>query len=343
MGALALLSGCGTVSFYWQAINGQWELSSKSRPVEEVIGDPATGAQLRERLRLVQRIRAFASKELALPDNRSYKKYADINRPFVVWNVIAAHEFSTTPREWCFPFAGCVGYRGYFREEAAREFGDRLRERGFDVFVGGVPAYSTLGYLDDPVLNTFIGHPESEVARLIFHELAHQVVYAKGDSTFNESFATAVELEGVKRWIAATGSVLQQQAFDEAQIRKRGFLALAEKTRARLADLFDESLPEEEKRVRKQRVFADMREEYARLKEDWGGFSGYDAWFDQPVNNAQLASVVLYTQLVPGFQRMLARQRGELQAFYAEVRTLAGMAEDRRWAVIHSGASQSSP
>lgn len=330
----ASLSGCGTVSFYWQAINGQWELSSESRPVEEVIADSATSAQLRERLRLVQRIRAFASEELALPDNLSYKKYADLKRPFVVWNVFAAAEFSTAPREWCFPFAGCVGYRGYFREEAARGFGEQLHARGFDVFVGGVPAYSTLGYLDDPVLNTFVGYSESEVARLIFHELAHQVVYLKGDSTFNESFATAVELEGVRRWIASQGSAAQQQAFDLTQARKADFLVLVKHYREQLAALYGQELPAEVKRAGKHRLFMRMREEYAQLKEGWGGFSGYDAWFGQPLNNAQLASVAIYTELVPAFQRILSGGQGDMKRFYAQVKRIANLPPEKRTASL---------
>ncbi len=335
----AALSGCGTASFYWQAINGQWELSRKSQSIEEVIGRPATSAQLRERLRLVQQIRTFASQELKLPDNRSYTKYADIDRPFVVWNVFAAAEFSTTPKEWCFPFAGCVEYRGYFREEAAREFAKRLRERGFDVFVGGVPAYSTLGYLDDPVLNTFIGDPQSEVARLIFHELAHQVVYVKGDSTFNESFASVVELEGVRRWMAAAGTSGAQQAFDQAQARKGDFLSLVMRYREQLGALFEHEMPVQEKRLRKHQLFKRMREDYAKLKYTWGGFSGYDGWFSQALNNAQLASVAIYTQLVPAFQRVLAAQQGDMQRFYAEVERIAGLSPEKRMVALDSGSA----
>jgi predicted aminopeptidase len=252
----------------------------------------------------------------------------------VVWNVFAAPEFSTRPKDWCFPFAGCVEYRGYFREEAARAFGKRLRERGFDVFVGGVPAYSTLGYLDDPVLNTFIGYPESEVARLIFHELAHQVVYARGDTTFNESFATAVELEGVRRWIAVEGTAEAQQAFDQAQARKRDFLLLVERYRNHLAALFDQDLPAEEKRLRKREFFMQMRQDYAKLKQSWGGFSGYDGWFSQPLNNAQLASVAIYTQLVPAFQRILTAQQGDMKRFYIEVERIAGLPHEKRVAEL---------
>lgn len=328
---LLCLSGCTSISYYWQALGGQWELSRRARPINEVIADPATPAALRERLRKVEQMRAFAVRELGLPDNQSYRKYADLQRPYVVWNVFATEEFSVRPREWCFPIAGCVGYRGYFHEAAARAFAQTLRSQGLDVFVGGVPAYSTLGYLDDPVLNTFIGYAESEVARLIFHELSHQVVYVKDDTAFNESFATAVELAGVKRWIAANGTPDQQRAFEEAQARKRDFLTLIEEHKAALAALYEQSLPAERMRAEKARVFQDMLQAYEALKVRWGGFAGYDFWFrQQALNNAQLASLALYTQHVPAFTRMIEQARGNMPAFYAEVRALASLPETQR-------------
>jgi len=197
----ASLSGCANIGYYFQAVGGQMEIWNRSRPIEKLVGDERTDARLRERLSLVLKVREFASRELALPDNQSYRKYADLQRPFAVWNVFATKEFSIAPVEWCFPFAGCVAYRGYFSEEGAGQFAAGLRSQGHDVFVAGIPAYSTLGWFDDPVLNTFIFYPDAEIARLTFHELAHQVVYVSGDTVFNESFATAVELEGVDRWL----------------------------------------------------------------------------------------------------------------------------------------------
>lgn len=329
------LGGCSSLSFYWQALDGQWELSRRARPINEVIADQATPEQLRQRLRRVEQMRAFAVRELALPDNKTYRNYADLKRPFVVWNVFATQEFSVEPEEWCFPIAGCVGYRGYFREAEARAFAESLRKKGLDVFVGGVPAYSTLGYLDDPVLNTFIGYAESEVARLIFHELSHQVVYLKGDTAFNESFATAVELEGVKRWLAAAGTPEQQRAFDVAQARKHDFLALIETHKAALSALYERSLPPEEMRVEKAQVFERMRSDYAQLKVRWGGFGGYDFWFNQqPLNNAQLASLALYTQYVPGFTRMIEGTGGDMRAFYDAARKLAELPEAERAAAL---------
>jgi predicted aminopeptidase len=327
-------SGCGTLGYYWQAFGGQMELVRKARPIPEVIADPATAGDLKLRLERVREIRDFASRALALPDNGSYRQYADLKRHFVVWNVFATPEFSVQPKEWCFPVAGCVSYRGYFAQADADAFAAGVRRDGMDVYVAGVPAYSTLGWLDDPVLNTFIEYPETELARLIFHELSHQVAYAKGDTTFNESFAVAVEIEGVARWIDAQGSPEQRAAFDTAQQRRRDFAELVQRHRERLVELYGSGLPPERMRGEKVRGFDAMRADYDALKRRWGGFAGFDWWFEQPLNNAQLASVALYTQLVPGFQRLLAGSGGDLPRFYAEVKALARLPERERHAAL---------
>jgi len=324
------LAACSTLGYYWQAADGQLELKRKARPIDDVLVDAGTSADLQSRLRRVQEIREFASAQLALPRNGSYQRYADLKRPYVVWNVFAAPEFSVTPRTWCFPIAGCVGYRGYFAEADAERFAAQLKSQRYDVYVGGVPAYSTLGWMDDPVLNTFVGYPEVELARLIFHELAHQVAYAKGDSTFNESFAVAVELEGVRRWIAQHGTPDQQAALERADARKEQFAELVSHTRARLREVYSSGAPPERMRAEKLQTLETMRAEYQALKAGWGGYGGYDWWFAQPLNNAQLASVAIYTQLVPGFQALLAREEGDLPRFYADVRELARLPKAQR-------------
>lgn len=328
--AMAGAAGCSTVGYYWQALNGQMELERKAQPIKKVIDDPATSPDLKTRLASVVEIRDFASRELSLPDNGSYRLYADIGRPYVVWNVFAAPEFSVTPKTWCFPFAGCVGYKGYFTKAGADQLADELKHEHYDVFVGGVPAYSTLGWRDDPVLNTIVRYPDMEMARLIFHELAHQIVYVKGDSTFNESFAVAVEQEGVKRWLQRHGAEKQQQEFDRAEARRQSFTELVEKYRTELAGLYAQPLDADVMRSRKQEVFEAMRAEYRRLKESWDGYAGYDGWFGQPLNNAQLASVAIYTQLVPAFQRVLQQSGGDLPRFYAEVKKLAALDKPER-------------
>ena len=336
--AVAAVAGCSTVGYYLQAANGQMELSRKARPIPELVADPATDPQLRAKLEQVRKIRDFASRDLALPDNGSYRRYADLKRPFVVWNVFAAPEFSLQPKQWCFPFAGCVQYKGYFKQEDAERLAAELREQRYDVYVGGVPAYSTLGWLDDPLLNTVIRYPDPEIARLIFHELAHQEVYVQGDSTFNESFAVTVEEEGVKRWLAAHGTQAQRLEFECADRASSGFDALVQRYRKRLETLYAQPMDADAMRREKQVVFENMRAEYRRTRAGWDCITGYDRWFEQPLNNAQLASVAIYSELVPEFQRVLARYNGDLPRFYAEVKRLAALPKAQRDAALAAGA-----
>lgn len=331
---LAGAGGCSTVGYYYQAAAGQWELVRAARPLDAWIADPATPADLREKLRAVRAIRAFAASELGLPDNASYRSYADLRRPYVVWNVVAAPEFSVQPKQWCFPFAGCVTYKGWFREAEAQAGARDLAAAGYDSFVQGVPAYSTLGWFADPVLNTYIHYPRQEIARLVMHELAHQVAYVSGDSTFNESFATFVEREGVRRWLDREGAPPEREAFLAMDRVKRDFLALVLGTRATLERLYAEDLGEVEMRARKARVFDAMRAEYERLKQGWGDFGGYDRWFAQTLGNAHVASVATYTELVPAFEQWLEELDGDMPRFLAAVRALAAGREPARRARI---------
>jgi predicted aminopeptidase len=330
-----IASGCSTtLGYYLQALDGQMAVVREARPIAEVIGDPLSSDELKHKLGRIREIREFASRELALPDNGSYRRYADLHRRFVVWNVFAAPELAVEPKEWCFPVAGCVGYRGYFAEADARRFADGLAKEGMDVYVGGVPAYSTLGWMDDPVLNTFIHYPETELARLIFHELAHQLAYAPGDTTFNESFAATVENAGVERWIAERGTADQRVDYEASQRRKRDFAELVTRYRERFAAAYAAGGSVEEKRAAKAQLQDAMRADYARTKQAWGGFGGYDWWFAQPLNNAQLASVALYTDLVPGFEALLGACRDDLPCFYARVKALAKLPEQERRAKL---------
>jgi len=332
-----LLGGCANLGFYWQSVGGQMEIWNKERPIATLLADPTLSPDLKLRLESVLRMREFASRELDLPDNGSYRFYADLQRPYVLWNVFATPEFSIMPKEWCFVITGCVSYRGYFSQSEAERFADDERGRSYDVFVAGVPAYSTLGWFDDPVLNTFIHFPETEVARLIFHELAHQAVYVKDDSMFNESFAGTVEEEGVSRWLVENGSVEQRAAFDAAQQRKKDFVRLVLKYRSRLDGLYRSAISDAEKRESKRQIFSELRQEYTQLKASWGGFSGYDHWLPPQANNASLASVAAYTQLVPAFQRLLAAQDGNLARFYREVKEIAKLPKAERLARLKEG------
>ena len=329
-----LICGCGTLRYYSQAVSGHLNLMRRAAPIEEVLGRDAVMPVLKDKLQAVLRIRDFASRELALPDNGSYKRYADLGRPFVAWNVFAAPEFSIEPLGYCFPFAGCVGYRGYFSEADAQAESAALRARGYDAHVGGVPAYSTLGWFDDPVLNTFIHYPEAELARLIFHELSHQQLYVKDDTRFNESFATTVEQAGVDRWLAQQGSDLDRAAYERSQSRKGEFIALVLKYRSLLEQYYRQDLPPEEKRLGKAQRFAQMERDYAELKRSWDGFAGYDRWFAAKPNNATLASVALYTELVPALRALLEKEGGDLQRFYAAMKKLAALSKQERDALF---------
>jgi len=330
LAASLALAGCAGIEYYAQAISGQLEILRLAEPIERTLSEPGASDRLKSRLERVLRIRAFATRELDLPDNASYRRYADLGRPYVVWNVFAAPEFSVKPTQSCFPFVGCVGYRGFFSEALARRHADALRSQGDDVFVAGVPAYSTLGWFDDPVLSTFINFPEAEVARLIFHELAHQLLYVRDDSSFNESFAVSVEEEGVSRWLKAEGDAAQRAAWEALQQRRRQFVDLAQEYRVKLEAFYAANGSSEEKRAGKARLFVQMRAEYGELKRSWGGFAGYDRFFAQGVNNALLASVVTYTQFVPAFRALLERDGGDLPRFYADVRKIAKLGKAER-------------
>ena len=311
-GAL-LLSGCETLAYYAQAIGGQMALMSRTRPVADLLADPATPQPLRERLALAREIRDFAVKELKLPENRSYRSYADIGRPYAVWNVVAAHEFSLEPLESCFPVAGCVAYRGFFAEQDAQRHARDLRARGEDVYVYGVPAYSTLGRFDDPLLSTFIRYPDEELARIVFHELAHQVAYAKDDSAFNEAFAVVVEREGLRRWLGATKRTAALNADLAARERQRKFADEIEQARARLKLLFRQRIAPEAMREAKRAELDSLR---ARL-------AGDARFKDHAPNNAFLASFATYTELVPTFEHLLAEEGGDLEKFYLKIKILA--------------------
>lgn len=330
--ACGVLASCGNLGYYLQSVHGHLELVRRSQPIPEVLADPATPGPVRDKLSAVMAIRDFATRELALPDNQSYRKYADLNRPFVVWNVFATPELSVALKEWCFPVAGCVGYRGYYSRDEAEAFAAGLREQGYEAFVRGVPAYSTLGWFDDPVLNTFIHYPDTELARIIFHELAHQVAYVKDDTVFNESFATAVEQEGMQRWLDRFGSEARRTAYAEWERRRGEFVALVLEYRGRLEELYGSAVSDDAKRRRKSDLLAQMKRDYLKLKQGWDGYGGYDRWFARDLTNAHLASVAVYTQRVPHFLALLQQQGGELPAFYAAVRELAGLPKEERLA-----------
>ena len=340
-GATALLAlalvGCADTRYYWQSVSGHLEMLRSAKPVVQWLADVQTPQQLKDRLELSQRIRDFAVTELALPDNPSYRQYADLQRRSVVWNVVAAPEFSLTLKTWCFPVLGCVGYRGYFNEADARLEAGQLKAQGLEVSVYGVPAYSTLGWMNwaggDPLLNTFIRYPEGELARIIFHELAHQVLYLPGDTLFNESFATAVEQLGGARWLAAFGSQTARTEYAAFDTRRKQFRALTLATRDRLRLIYAPDSPvapdPQRQALLKQAAMREFRDQYERLKQAWGGYAGYDPWVAN-ANNASFGAQAAYDDLVPTFEALFAREGGNWRAFYDAVRRLADLPKPER-------------
>ena len=339
------VSGCKTLSFYTQAIKGQYQLFAHQQPIQKLLAQPDTSETLRLKLQLVERLRPFADKELKLPVDGHYRKYVDVHRRFVVWNVEAAPEFSMEPKSWWYPLVGSLEYRGYFSEEGAKKYGRSLKEKGDDVYIGGSTAYSTLGWFKDPVLNTFINEPEADLAETLFHELGHQQVFARGDTDFNEAFATTVGQEGARRWLRSQGDTNALGAYAAELHRNDQFVHLIMETRRKLEELYGDehneagkvkasrkkrNNPPDQLREQKRQVFEDLQKEYAKLKQAWGGNTDHDAWFAREVNNAQLNSVAAYYDLVPGFERLLELNGGDLPKFYKEAQRLADMPKKDR-------------
>jgi predicted aminopeptidase len=329
--------------------------------IEKLLADPQTPSPLKAKLQLVQSLRSFAAKDLKLPVDGHYQKYVDVHRRFVVWNVEAAPEFSLEPKAWWYPFAGSLEYHGYFSERGARDYAARLQQKGYDVYVGGVTAYSTLGWFKDPVLNTFISDPEPDLAETLFHELAHQRVFASGDTDFNEAFATSVGEEGTRRWLRAKGDQAACETYLAELRRTRQFAHLIANARERLEALYGDArtsqgqikaarekraVAPEELRQRKRQVLDLLQQEYAQLKAQWGGDPDYDGWFSRSVNNAKLNSVAAYYDLVPSFERLLELNGGDLEKFYEAADQLAHEAKaerHRRLRSLGSAAGGSAP
>jgi predicted aminopeptidase len=341
------LSGCADTRYYAQSVGGHLKLMAAARPVDDWLTDPQTPESLRQRLRLSQALRHFSVSELHLPDNASYRRFADLHRRYVVWNVVAAPELSLELKTWCFPVAGCVGYRGYFDEANAQALATELRAQGLEASVYGVPAYSTLGWMNwlggDPLLNTFVDLPDGELARLMFHELAHQVLYVPGDTPFNESFATAVERLGADQWLASQATPEARQAFAAYDQHRQQFRALTRNTRERLAQIYKKNSPQTQESkgliAMKNEVFQDFRTRYAALKQSWGGYSGYDAWVAQ-ANNASFGAQAAYDELVPAFEALFVREGRDWLRFFAAVQQLASRPAAERLAQLQALEAQ---
>jgi predicted aminopeptidase len=318
---LGALTGCTSLGYLAQAAHGQFQLMRTRRPIDAVIADPTSSDALKTRLALVQQAREFAVTDLKLPDNRSYRTYGDLGRPYAVWNVVAAPEFSVTPLHWCFPFTGCISYRGYFHERSARKFAVRLAARGNDTLVAGVTAYSTLGHFADPVTNTMLRYGDNDMVATIFHELAHQLLYVPGDSQFNESFAMTVEEEGLRRWLAARGHSEELQAILTRHRDEQTIVKAFGEGRRQLAALYGQPLPVNQMRERKQEILRATGERALKLERQFQ-LPMYDLWINAGLNNAHLASIGTYYDCVPGFQQLLEANGADLPSFYAAVKKM---------------------
>ncbi|WP_083745247.1 aminopeptidase [Variovorax sp. KK3] len=344
--ALALLGGCADLGYYWQSASGHIDLMRAARPVPEWLQDPKVSEPLKAKLELAQRIRRFAVAELGLPDNASYKSYADLHRAAAVWNVVAAPPHSLTLKTWCFPVAGCVGYRGYYEEAAARAEAAVQSGQGLESVAYPVPAYSTLGWMNwaggDPLLSTFIGYPEGELARIVFHELAHQVLYVAGDTMFNESFATAVERIGGARWLQTQAGEAARLEYAQFDARRQQFRVLTANTRRALADVYASLAAQQQDwatvDVQKNAAMEEFRRRYAELRAGWSGprQGAYDGWVAR-ANNALFGAQAAYDDLVPGFEALFEREGRDWPRFYAEARRLAALPQDQRLQALRGG------
>jgi predicted aminopeptidase len=335
--SFVMLAGCADTRYYWQSVTGHLQLMQAAKPVDDWLADPQTPESLKQRLTLAREVRQYAVSQLHLPDNASYHRYAKLPRRYVVWNVVAAPEFSLTLTTWCFPVAGCVGYRGYFSEADAQEEANRLRATGLEASVYGVPAYSTLGWMNwlggDPLLSTFVNYPDGELARMLFHELSHQVLYVADDTVFNESFATAVERLGSEAWLANQASPQARADYLAFNSRRQQFRALTRATRAKLAEIYMRNSPIDQTNTAltaaKKAAMDDFEQAYVALKASWGGYSGYDAWVAQ-ANNAAFGAQAAYDELVSGFEALFQHEGRDWPRFYEAVKQLGKLDKTQR-------------
>jgi predicted aminopeptidase len=320
----AFISGC----YYVQATRGQIEVLSKRESIDDMLASPETPDDLSRRLELVQEARQFSVDELGLPDNKSYRTYSDLERDYVVWNVFAAPEFSLDAREWCYPIVGCVSYRGYFSKDAADKQADKLSRKGFDVAVGGVPAYSTLGNFNDPVLNTMLRWDDLQLVSTLFHELAHQVLYIKDDTAFNESFATAVEEFGIERWLVAQGRQDEMSRYRERKKLHREFVDLVAGAREDLREFYARDIGAEEMRRLKAARLEQLSADVSLALEAAGRSDKH--WLSGELNNARLLPMTLYEGRVPAFRALFAECDFGLACFYEEAIKLSKLEQPAR-------------
>jgi len=327
---LVCVSGCSTIGYYHQSISGHFKLISKRERIVDIVNDPARDEKLIKQLHLVEELRIFASKQLKLPENDSYRSYVQLDKPYVTWNVFAAPEFSIALQQWCFLVVGCVPYRGYFDEAEANGYAQQLSKQGLDVYVAGVPAYSTLGWFDDPLLSSMLDRGEIVAAAYIFHELAHQQYYLKGDGAFNEAFATAVEEMGVFEWLHQQDRKQDAQRYDDWLLQKSIFSEFIKNSRNEFETLYEKEYDLEKMQVEKEILIAEMRRKFENLSSEYKHIARYSKWMSGPLNNAQLGAISLYRELVPAFRRIFGLCGNDFTKFYKYVETIAKLSEEQR-------------
>jgi len=323
-----LLPACSNLSYYIDAANGHHDLMDKAQSIDEILQQADLDKKFQQQLINFQQARDFASQQLHLPDNNSYRSFSGLDRDYVVWNVVASKEFSIEPKEWCFPFVGCLSYRGYFEKHKVDAYAQQLKQQGLDVYVAGISAYSTLGWFDDPVVSSMLYDNEARRVGIIFHELAHQLMYRKNSTTFNESFAMSVEEEGIRRWFEYHDKQVLLNQYKEDKAKSRQFHDMLLQTKNRLNLLYAQNLTDAEKRQKKQQHLKSIKNDYIKLRQQWNGYSGYDEWMAQDLNNAHFVLVQTYYDLVPMFRAILRQQNNDLDAFYNEVRKISELSDD---------------
>ncbi len=328
--SLFTMTGCVGPGYYAQAIRGHMNLMADAKDIGTLIGDPATPRPLKAQLQQAQAIRRFATETLLLPDNASYQRYSDLKRPFATWVVIATPAFDLEPKRWCFPFVGCLSYRGYFDQNQAKQLATELRQQGYDTAVSGSRAYSTLGWFSDPLLNTQLGQSEGQLAEIIFHELAHQKLYFSGDTAFNEAFAVALSRYGAERWLRQSGHFKVLAAYRKETRRLDQLSQLLLKHRQALGKLYRQDLAHQTMMMAKQRQFTALKANYRRLRQGWGPYHGYDRWMNSDLNNAHLTMIATYQEMVPDFQRLLSRCNHQLAPYYQQLESLRSLAPEQR-------------
>ena len=326
---LLFLTGCTNIPYYTQSIAGQSEIIFKRQPIDDILANNSDAA-LNKKLKLSQNILGFAEHELSLASNGSYNHYVDLERPFVIWNVFAAPELSLEPKNWCYFFVGCLAYRGYFKREHAESLATELSNQGWDVYVGGVAAYSTLGWLKDPLLNTILRFDDIQLAKILFHELAHQKLYVKNDSEFNEAFADAVAMIGLEKWLDQTHQPERYQQLVLHEQYEKEFVTLLLGYKKRLEASYQSNMSENAKRQQKARLSKQFRQDYLLVSGNWNGYKGFESWADEPLNNARISAVSTYRELVPDFISLYQKLNKDLKQFYSTVEIIGACTKLQR-------------